>query len=86
MHISFKSATSCPVVMCRGHSWYLDICLPLQIPHEDGVSFHERIAKSELVLVDGADHSFERGSTGSILIQHTVHFLTTGAALEYVST
>ena len=57
---------------------------PLQIPYEDAVSFHERIAKSDLVLVDGADHNFSKQPQADILIRHTVHFLATGSVLEDV--
>ena len=56
----------------------------VQIPFEDALSFHERIAKSELVLVDGADHNFSKQPQADILIQHTVHFLTTGSVVEEV--
>ena len=57
---------------------------PLQIPFEDALSFHERIAKSDLVLVDGADHKFSKQPQADTLIQHTIHFLTTGSVLAEV--
>ncbi len=54
----------------------------MQIEYQDAISFHERIAKSDLVLVDGADHNFQKSAHADFLIKHVVHFLLTGTLLE----
>ncbi len=54
----------------------------MQIPYQDAISYHEQIAKSDLVLVDEADHNFEKGAHADYLIKHVVHFLLTGTVLE----
>ena len=67
---------------CKGWCSIEQDVFALQIPYEDGVSFHEQVAKSNLVLVDGADHNFSKQPHADILITHTVHFLTTGTVAE----
>ena len=54
----------------------------MQIPYQDAISFHERIAQTGLVLVDGADHNFQNCPHADYLIKHVVHFLLTGTVLE----
>ena len=54
----------------------------MQIPFEDAIAYNERIAKSDLVLVDDAGHNFKTQAHADILIQHTVHFLTSGTVLD----
>ncbi|CAK0786160.1 hypothetical protein CVIRNUC_009373 [Coccomyxa viridis] len=51
------------------------------IPFEDALSYHKQLAKSELVLVDGAGHNFNKSTHADVLIQHTVEFLTSGKVL-----
>ena len=58
------------------------ISLPVQIPYQDAISFHERIDKSDLVLVDGADHNFQKSAHADFLIKHVVHFLLNSTVME----
>ncbi|CAL8464177.1 g3712 [Coccomyxa elongata] len=48
------------------------------IPMEDASSFHERIANSELCIVDGADHNYKKPEHAEILIDKVVKFLAEG--------
>ena len=54
----------------------------MQIPFEDAIAYNERIAKSDLVLVDDAGHTFKKQAHADTLIRHTVHFLTSGTILD----
>ncbi len=54
----------------------------MQIPFEDAIAYNKRIAKSDLVLVDGAGHTFKKEAHADILIQHTVHFLASGTVSD----